>query len=71
MHQNTVPGITAHFDTTSGKVNYDMPLVKEGSTYTCGDGSGDVKINTTSGNITVVPLWSGFFHGDSFTIMVR
>ena len=48
------PGFTAHFDTTSGKVNYDMPLVKEGSTYTCGDGSGDVKINTTSGNITVV-----------------
>ncbi len=49
------PGFTARLSTTSGSVKYDLPLEKEKNTYVCGDGSGDVKIETTSGNITILP----------------
>ncbi len=47
------PGFTAKLDTTSGPVEYTLPLVKQGSTYVCGDGSARVDIGTTSGGITV------------------
>ena len=49
----TQPGFTAYFDTTSGKVEYELPLAKQGDAYVCGDGSGTVKIDTTSGDISV------------------
>ena len=47
----TEPGFTARLDTTSGKVNYDLPLTKQGKDYICGNGKGTVKIDTTSGDI--------------------
>ena len=48
------PGFTAEFDTTSGRVEYDLPLEKKKNSYICGDGSGEVEIETTSGNITLL-----------------
>lgn len=47
------PGFTAHLDTTSGHIDYDLPLTKQGDAYICGDGSTEVKIDTTSGNIQI------------------
>ena len=47
------PGFTAHLDTVTGKINYDLPLAKEDGAYVCGDGSGSVKIETTTGDITL------------------
>ena len=46
-----IPGFTARLDTTSGSVNTGLALTKAGKTYACGDGSGQVTISTTSGNI--------------------
>ena len=48
-------GFTANIDTTSGKVKYDLPLTKDGSSYICGDGSASVNINTTSGDVRILP----------------
>lgn len=50
------PGFTAKLNTVSGRVEYDLPLAKQGDAYVCGDGSGRVSIGTTSGNITVAEL---------------
>lgn len=50
------PGFTAHLDTTSGAINYDLPLARQGDTYVLGDGSAQVNIDTTSGSISVVGL---------------
>ena len=50
------PGFTAHFDTTSGNVDYELPLTRKGSAYVCGDGSASVKIDTTSGDIKILPI---------------
>ena len=47
------PGFTANLDTTSGRIDYQLPLAKEDDAYVCGDGSGEVSIDTTSGNITI------------------
>ena len=47
------PGFTAEFKTTSGQIDYDLPLMKQNGSYVCGDGSGEVEIHTTSGNIIV------------------
>ena len=44
-------GFTASLDATSGKISYDLPLTKDGSSYVCGDGKDSVKIETTSGDI--------------------
>ena len=52
----TEPGFTAHFSTTTGKVSYELPLEKKGDTYICGDGTADVKIETTTGNITAAAV---------------
>ena len=51
----TDPGFTARLDTTSGRIDYDLSMAKQGDDYICGDGSGDVEISSTSGNITVTP----------------
>lgn len=48
------PGFTAHLDTVTGKINYDLPLTKESGAYVCGDGSGSVKIDTTTGDINLI-----------------
>ena len=45
------PGFTAEIGSVSGRMDYNMPLSRNGDTYVCGDGSGKVEIGTTSGNI--------------------
>ena len=45
------PGFTADIDTASGKIDYSVPLAREGDDYVCGDGSGKVTIETTSGDV--------------------
>ena len=47
------PGFTATLKVTSGEIEYELPLVKKGKTFVCGDGSGELSISTTSGNITL------------------
>ena len=46
-------GFTAKLDTTSGRINYDLPLKKEGGAYVCGDGKASLSVDTTSGSITL------------------
>ena len=45
------PGFTAKLDTVSGKIDYSIPVSRNGGRFVCGDGSGQVEIGTTSGNI--------------------
>jgi DUF4097 and DUF4098 domain-containing protein YvlB len=47
------PGFTATVDTTSGSFTYGLALAREGNKYICGDGSGSVNIDTTSGNVRI------------------
>ena len=47
------PGFTAELETTSGQIDYDLPLTKQNGSYVCGDGSAEVEIHTTSGSITI------------------
>ena len=47
------PGFTAQVTATSGRFTYGLALTRNGDEYICGDGSGQVKISTTSGNIRV------------------
>ena len=49
------PGFTASLGTTSGSLEYTLPLSRSGDQYVCGDGSAQVEIHTTSGNIRVGP----------------
>ena len=49
----SIPGFTADLETASGQINYKLPLTKQGGSYVCGDGSGEVEIHTTSGSITI------------------
>ena len=49
------PGFTASLGTTSGSLEYTLPLSRSGDQYVCGDGSAQVEIHTTSGNIRVRP----------------
>lgn len=49
----TAPGFTAEIETTSGRFDSQLPLIKDGKVYIAGDGSGKVEIHTTSGNVTV------------------
>ena len=50
------PGFTCKAHTTSGSFSSDLPLAKDGDTYTCGNGSARCTIGTTSGNIRIDPL---------------
>ena len=45
------PGFTAQVSLTSGRFDSDIPLTTGDGAYTCGDGSGSVRIHATSGNI--------------------
>ena len=47
------PGFRARVSTTSGRFDYGMSLTKQGSDYICGDGSAEVSIHSTSGNVKV------------------
>ena len=47
----TEPGFSCEISTTSGSFDSALALEKNGKVYTCGDGSGQVQISTTSGNI--------------------
>ena len=49
-------GFTARLNRTSGGLDYDLPLVKQGDVYVCGDGSASVEIGTTSGSIRLTAL---------------
>ena len=50
----TEPGFKADIDTTSGSFDSAIPLTQEKSSYTCGDASASVDIDTTSGNVRLV-----------------
>lgn len=50
------PGFKANLDSTSGRITYNLSLIKQGNDYICGDGNGAVDISTTSGNITISAL---------------
>lgn len=47
------PGFTGDFSTTSGRFDSALALTRNGSVYSCGDGSGRCTIHTTSGSITL------------------
>ena len=48
------PGFTCKVSTASGSFNSAIALNKDGDTYSCGDGSGSVKLETASGNIRIL-----------------
>ena len=50
------PGFTAEVSTTSGDFSSDMPLAKNGNTWSCGDGSAKLEIGVTSGNVKITEL---------------
>ena len=47
------PGFTCSVDTASGSFSSDLALTKDGNSYTCGDGSANAAIDTTSGDIRI------------------
>ena len=50
----SAPGFTGAVSTTSGDFTSEIPLEKDGSTYTCGDGSARISIRTTSGDVRLI-----------------
>lgn len=50
------PGFRAEVDSTSGRFEYSLPLTRKGDDYVCGDGSGSVDIETTSGDVRISAL---------------
>ena len=49
-----VPGdadVTVHVDISSGDFNYDLPFEKDGKDYVSGNGTADMKIRCSSGNV--------------------
>ena len=48
-------GFTCKFKTVSGDFQSGFATQKSGDTYICGAGTFDVKINTTSGDVTLIP----------------
>ena len=47
------PGFTARVNTTSGDITCEIPASKDGNKYVCGDGSANVKIDATSGDVRI------------------
>ena len=46
---------TAEIDTSSGDVDYDLPMTKKGDdTYICGSGTNELSIDTSSGNVKIM-----------------
>ena len=52
----TEPGFTCKVDSASGDLTTALSLTKDGNKYTCGDGSAQCSIDTTSGDITLSNL---------------
>ncbi len=52
------PGFRAEIDTTSGSFNSEIALTHSGKHYSCGDGSGSLEIETTSGSVRLTE-WNG------------
>ena len=50
------PGFTASIHTTSGDIYHELPLMQSEESYICGDGSGKVNIDTTSGDVVIAGL---------------
>nr|AHF24355.1 hypothetical protein [uncultured bacterium Contig575] len=50
------PGYRADIDTTSGSFDSTVALAREGRSYSCGDGSAGVRIDTTSGNVRLTDV---------------
>ena len=50
---STEPGFTCKVDSASGDLTTALSLAKDGNKYTCGDGSAECAIDTTSGDITL------------------
>ena len=46
-------GFTADVDMSSGKLYYEHALAKDGDRYICGDGSSQLKLETSSGDINL------------------
>ena len=45
---------TANIDTASGDVDYELPMSKKGDeTYVCGNGDGEYRIDTASGDVKI------------------
>ena len=47
-------GFTLKLSTASGRLNSDFAMKKDGRTYICGDGTGCLKIETASGDISLI-----------------
>ena len=47
------PGFTANVETVSGRFEHHLPMTSQGNAYIAGNGSGNVRIHTTSGIITI------------------
>ena len=47
------PGFTCKVSTASGSFSSDIGLAKNGDTYSCGDGSARISVDTTSGNVLI------------------
>ncbi len=47
-------GFSAKIDTASGKVSYDLPMMKEKNRYIAGDGSAEFEIDTASGDVSLL-----------------
>ena len=47
-------GFTAKLSSLSGKIAIDFPYNQSGDQYVSGDGTGDIKVSTTSGDITLM-----------------
>ena len=45
--------LTADFETSSGKLSYDLAFAKKGDQYVCGEGTNKMKVETSSGNLTI------------------
>ena len=46
-----LPGFSGEITTTSGAIRTGLPLTKDGSKWSCGDGSARISIHTTSGSV--------------------
>lgn len=50
------PGFLARIDTTSGDFDSAIALTRDGEKYGCGDGSGQLTIDTTSGDVHLLKV---------------
>ena len=50
------PGFTLKYTPSSGKLNTEIPLSGSKENYTCGNGSAQITVDTSSGDLTVRPV---------------